>query len=439
MQGRPIRAFKQPTIYQAPKPKMTGSALAWMILLFRIFFPPILVWDIAKFVMNWLFGGLISRLVLQAQDCGYNHQYKNHIPSEVERINQEGNLAAERFSVLTHDAATLDTLEIRSKEEKTAPVPPHEQKYIIQLLGNAQCCEQAINDAEEDAKALNCNVVLFNHRGVSQSTSKPYSKNDLVTDGIAQVQRLLDKGISAENITLKGFSLGGAIGTLVTKHFHDHGIKINVFNDRSFSSITNFLVGHVRKADWTRLSGHQESFFKKILGWIVKPILMFALALTKWEIDAASAYKGIPDTHKEYMVVRSPKNERDAKVVDDGVVTHYASLHAALKDERRAYKKKIDYTLASLSSESTYAMVGNSLEVAREKLKEARLRIKERKMVPVSGRQWNSHCDDPDNLKSRYQGHTGKEFFRGFFDRAHKHHKQEREKSIASVTRSMNA
>jgi hypothetical protein len=52
-----------------------------------------------------------------------------------------------------------------------------------------------------------------------------------------------------------------------------------------------------------------------------------------------------------------------------------------------------------------------------EKLKEARLRIKERKMVPVNGRQWNSHCNDPDNLKGRYQGQTGKEFFRGFFDR----------------------
>jgi hypothetical protein len=280
---------------------------------------------------------------------------------------------------------------------------------------------------KSDARELKCDVIGFNLRGVSQSTGKPRSKNDLVTDGIAQVQRLLDDGADPENITLKGHSLGAGIATLVADHFHDHGIKVNVFNGRSFSTITNFVVGQIRTADdRDKHTGHQETFGKKILGWLAKPFTKFGVALAKWEIDAESAYKNLPDSHKEYMVVRSSKADRDRygnQLKDDPVIPHYASLHASLKDERKEIKAKIDETINLLGNTSTDALVQEDLTKANMKLKDARHHLKERKMT-ASNKGENAHCTDMDKLKDRYKQNTANDFFRGFFKRAHTHHEK---------------
>lgn len=50
--------------------------------------------------------------------------------------------------------------------------------------------------------------------------------------------------VNPKNITLKSLSLGDAVVAYVTAYFHAQGHKINLFNDRYFSSITDVLVGH---------------------------------------------------------------------------------------------------------------------------------------------------------------------------------------------------
>ena len=65
----------------------------------------------------------------------------------------------------------------------------------------------------------------------------PESFQDLVTDGIAQVQRVLDLGANPKNITLDGLSLGGGVADLlVAYHFHQLGKQVYLWNDRSFAT-----------------------------------------------------------------------------------------------------------------------------------------------------------------------------------------------------------
>lgn len=410
--------------YHAPKPKTPAKTLARRIAV-RCLFPPILLWDATKLLANHFGGEAVGRIVLPAQTEAVYDQYA--FDAQVQAINRSDDLIVEKHNVVTHDGAQLDTLEINNNKNQGLA---NEKQYIVNFVGNGMCYENILEDMESDARELGCNVIGFNLRGVQQSTGKPKSKDDLVTDGIAQVQRLLDAGADPENITLKGHSLGAGVATLVADHFHRHGQKINLFNGRSFSTITNFVVGQIRTADTDyKHNGHQETFGKKLLGYLAKPFIKFGVALVKWEIDAASAYKRLPDTHKEYMVVRSSKKRRTElgyRLKDDPVIPHYTSLHRSLTRERRKHKAEIDNTIKSIVTTSTYALVNENMMKAVNNLKDARKQLKTRKMV-ADHEADNGHQSEMSSLKDRYSNKSANNHFRSFFKRVHAHHVMEKE------------
>lgn len=201
-------------IYNAPKPKYSGWEWFKFIAI-RAVFPPVLLWDLIKIGANKLLGEWVSGLVLPAQ----NENFDDLAVSDDTVSNyNEDDLICEKHDVITHDGAHLDTFEVRHRPQES--IDPKYQKYIINLVGNGMCYEHIIDDIKEDSKALKANVIGFNLRGVGQSTGKAKSSEDLVADGIAQVQRLLDQGVSPQNITLKGHSLGAGVASLVAQHFH---------------------------------------------------------------------------------------------------------------------------------------------------------------------------------------------------------------------------
>lgn len=238
-------------IYHAPKPSYTAWQWAKSVGA-RVLFPPVLLWDFSKWAVNKLAGKAVGHLVLPAQHNDFSWE-----SSEVVQL-KDNNPAMlhEAHTIITHDGAELDTLQITPRTlESTAD---RNKKYIINFVGNGMAFEQIAHDMQADATALNRVVIGFNLRGVSASTGQATSKDDLITDGIAQVQRLLDAGVPPQNITLKAHSLGGGIATLVAYHFHQHQQPVNLFNCRSFSSLTNFVVGQIRTAG--SYTGHLESF-----------------------------------------------------------------------------------------------------------------------------------------------------------------------------------
>lgn len=396
--------------YNAPKPKY--SRWEWFkSIAVRIVFPPVLLWDFIKLVANKSLGERVGKIILPAQTSNFD----SNIDKDIEYA-REPHLSYTKYQVKTHDGAVLDTLEIQHVSQNDENIDPQYQKYLINFVGNADCYENNFYDMRNDAKALETNVVGFNLRGVSQSTGKAKSRDDLVTDGIAQVQRLLDKGVSPQNITLKGHSLGGAVSTLVAQHFHQSGQPINLFNSRSFSTLTNVLVGDIRlKRNEYGKKGHQESFGRKVLGGLLKPFIKFGIVLVKWEMNAGRAYKSIPDTHKDYIVVRSSKDG-----IVDHTLPHSSSVHKYLTSERRKQKAAIDKQIKAFDSTAPQRLLNNGL--SREELVKARDKFKARKMKPITPGV-NGHNENLENLYNR-QGVNAQTFFHNFFNRAIEDHGQ---------------
>lgn len=401
-------------IYNAPKPKFSGWEWFKFIAI-RTIFPPILLWDLIKFGANKLLGALVGSLVLPAQND--NFDYLAVRDDTVNNYNED-DLVCEKHEIITHDDAHLDTFEIKHKSQEH--IEPQYQKYIINLVGNGMCYEHIIDDMKEDAKALKANVVGFNLRGVGQSTGRAKSKEDLVTDGIAQVQRLLDQGVSPQNITLKGYSLGAGVATLVAQHFHQLGQPINLFNSLSFSTITNFLVGHIRleRDESGAPIGHKDSIGGIILGWLAYPFVKFGVALAKWEINAGSAFKSIPEAYRDYIVVRSRKEIRGNRI-DDAVIPHYASIHKELTSERRKKKAEIDKEIEKIDKSDL--LTKPELAKARETLVQAREKIKSDRKMETDSRYENGHNSDWGSLHNR-SGKSAQVFFTEFVQRIEEDH-----------------
>ncbi|MCS5710403.1 hypothetical protein [Candidatus Berkiella aquae] len=132
-----------------------------------------------------------------------------------------------------------------------------------------------------DESFNNCVVINFDYPGVGDSTGKSTKSKHLVDAGMAQVQRLLDMGVPAENILLKGQSIGGGVATLTAAKFHQEGHRVHLYNQRSFSKLST--------AAKQMLGGGR-------LGSIAASIIK----ATGWEIDSLKAWKKIPDAYKDF-------------------------------------------------------------------------------------------------------------------------------------------
>lgn len=155
---------------------------------------------------------------------------------------------------------------------------------------------------------------------------------------------------------------------------------------------------------------------------VAKPFIKFGVALAKWEINAGSAFKSIPEAYKDYIVVRSRKEIRGNRI-DDAVIPHYASIHKVLTSERREKKAKIDEGIENLDNIIRKAdpLAKPGLTNAREALVQAREKIKsDRKMETVT-QYANGHNADWSTLHNR-SGKSAQTFFREFVQRTEEDH-----------------
>jgi len=252
----------------------------------------------------------IGNVVLPAQTLRAREQLSTEQEDEI-RLN---NLEISDGIINTHDGASLGTLQLTPN--KLLNVHITDQNFIIKFNGNYMLYQYNLDSYIYDANKLQCNLIVFNYRGVGNSKKPPesiLSFQDLVTDGIAQVNRLRSNGVPANHIVLDGLSLGGAIATMVASYFHDHGFPVYLWNDRSFAKLSGAAAGMVFPG---------ESF-------LIESSVRFTLQSAKWEADVAEAYQKIPAAYKGYMFV-----------VQDGVIASNASLHKAVKHQEKIAGQK---------------------------------------------------------------------------------------------------
>lgn len=404
--------------YAAPKPSYPEpNKLA------RVFFPPLLFWDWLKSKARKKFGAKVSRLVLPAQQA----KMPPLSPAEIQfALASMGQLVdVTQHTIATYDGAELDTVEIAPK----VPVIG-KPEYIIHVNGNAALYRSSAKDMLDDALTLSCHVIGFDFRGTGASNGEPKTAQDLVTDVIAQVQRLITSGVDPERITLKGHSLGAGVATLAAKYFHDHGQRVNLFNGRSFASLSKVVPGLLQVAQAARkgraIDGYSATTSTKLLRWLVRPVIKLALTMVGWEMDVASAYKKLPKTHRAYMVVKSSKADRavrngvgDHVFKDDAIITDYASLHRAMRSERRQQKKllaKKERALPASYHDQDYR------RKAMDDINSQRNDLSMRKMAVSEG--VNGHLEPFDQLKARGydSGKNANDYFNLFYHRAMQHH-----------------
>lgn len=301
--------------------------------------------DLIKKIFVLMLGSFVAKKVNDAseiwkKDDLASTEKNNRFGKTTKQVVDEYNQALSRhkdsfdfnnFDLVTNDGQTLNTLEIKHSKN------PEQKKYMVHFLGRGAILEKNINDFIDDAKNLDCNIVTYNYRGCYNSSGKQTNCAQMIDDAVSQVNRLIKKGVQPNNITLYGASLGGMVATHAAEKLHANGMPVRLFADRTFSSLANQASGVFR------LIFKQKGF--NLLGRIasntVYPLVKSLSSLSGWETDITKAYKSIPETHKNYLIVRSSKEMRKKQpMLDDGIIDYRATIHYALKPERKREKAR---------------------------------------------------------------------------------------------------
>ncbi len=215
---------------------------------------------------------------------------------------------------------------------------PRNHLHIIYFNGNSDCYQRDMPRVKGDLRAYqslgtSVTAVQFNYPGVLNSSGKVRKAAHLIEAGIAQVERLnKELGVPYERIGLHGVSLGGSIVSHVANYYHRRGINLaGTYASKTFSSTTNVAISYVRKLP----------VIGKVLGFFLRPIIAVALWSARWQLNTAAHFASLPTLKREYSVVRSHKDVREAcRPLDDPVLSHFCSLHKSsrLKFDRVLHK-----------------------------------------------------------------------------------------------------
>ena len=144
--------------------------------------------------------------------------------------------------------------------------------YFVFFQGREEYYECRFRDMARQARATGAAVLGFNHKGFKSSTGKTLCLSDMVDDGIAVVEFLLQRGVPYEKIIVQGNSLGAGVQEMVSEHYRAiRGRPLRQINSNSFKSLAAVFAHH-----------YKTPFLEKILGKILK--------YSGWEITAGADF-----------------------------------------------------------------------------------------------------------------------------------------------------
>ncbi len=350
-QPAPAQAIFQATYPQNFNPPVSCRAKAWKaakIILAIIIIPIGIAWVAKKIlclivlcILKKTFGG-IEQIILPA--LAYNKD-DALIKADCERrdsIFANPNSAVYRtvhLELKTPDGVILDGALIwRLKEKEAADEYKkngsnvfQNSNWIIKCNGNGEFYESKLNESRIETYSRNCNILVFNYRGVLGSEGYPRCSRDLALDCHTAYQFLDSQGA---NVVLEGLSLGGGNGAQAAA-FNPGAHMANL---KSFSSLTDCVKGIVYSyvlkdrddEGIPRLNYHPSCMRRTaaciaacLAGWLTRNVLETA----NWEINTASVWNKI--TGRKWIVTGT----HDHLMRGDG------TLYKFLKRRLPGYKK----------------------------------------------------------------------------------------------------
>ncbi|MFI4919022.1 MAG: glycosyltransferase family 88 protein [Legionellales bacterium] len=254
--------------------------------------------------------------------------YKKYGEAEV---TQASNVKLNFFTLETSDSSVLDSVEVSAADEEKKPMS--ERKFVVACMVRDQNYLSWIKDFNATAQKIACTVIGFNYRGICYSKGMVWTQNNMIDDVLAQVDRLLELGAKPENIGLEGQCLGGAVATIAAASLHERGLKVKLYNERSFRSLPRFVTGLIlpglNSNPWNPLN-----WLRYLAAGIVYLTLGPLIWFCGWRLDAASAWDKIPYADKDYSVVRGHKPDTQQQEEDGIIEDQWASM-ASLVDEQQ--------------------------------------------------------------------------------------------------------
>lgn len=140
--------------------------------------------------------------------------------------------------------------------------------YFIMFQGRLESYEKRFRDMAMQARETGACVLGFNPKGFFCSEGKTNCLSDMVEDGIAVVDFLLQRGVHHNCIILQGNSLGAAVQEMVSEHYiATKGYAFRQINSNSFKNL-GVVFAYYSKLPFC------ENLFSKILrylGWEFTP------------------------------------------------------------------------------------------------------------------------------------------------------------------------
>lgn len=252
------------------------------------------------------------------------------------------------YTLQTTDNALLDSVEVRP--EGASEQDMSTRRFMVSCMPRSNNYTDWLKQHKIYARETNSTVIAFNYRGTGLSKGLVTNQQSLYSDAYEQVQRLLALGAKPENIIMIGECLGANVATHTAGRLHEEGNAVKLFNARSFRSLPAMISGHLPSLKNAPI-WHPKTWLSVALHLGTRCVLNPIIWSADWMLNVEDKFTSIPPHDRDYMVVRSNKDEKGHRFADDTMVPHKkASIYSLAKEKHLAMKRKQE-SGAQLSAE----------------------------------------------------------------------------------------
>lgn len=263
------------------------------------------------------FNGLINKLV----NNNPNYKCKNFDIAD-------NNKKVRFFTLESRDGAVLDSAEIAAPGECEKKYK--DRTFVITCMPRSNNFTAWLKCHRIYANAIGTTYVSFNYRGVERSRGLIINQNYMISDALAQAERLLALGVKPENIGFQGECFGAAIATMAAAKMHQNGHRVKLFNTRSYQSLPKLMLYKILPEKGASIY-EPLNWIRYLAGGLFIIIGIPILKITKWDMDVTTAYDSIPTEYKGFLAAKN----------DPIVEGSHASMYSMVKERRKKLQEAV--------------------------------------------------------------------------------------------------